>query len=130
MGPYAGGFAHGGLDINMPAGTELHAPFDLYLQYYHKHLEAGFGNNAWNGFRTWDGESTWRLITSHIVDDLVEEHRPLKVGTPYATGAGTSVGLHQHTHFTFQVTEQRGSYWLDPWILFWQMGRDGKATLP
>ena len=124
MGPYAGAFAHCGLDINMPAGTLLKSPIDLDTQYYTKRIEAGFRNNAWVGFRMWDENVLWRLSTSHIIAPLVSEHTPLAKGTPYATGAGTAVGSHEHTHFGFHVTEQGGNYFLDPWILFWQMLRD------
>jgi hypothetical protein len=127
MGPYAGVVAHCGLDINMPAGTVLRSPIDLDTQYYRKRVDAGLGNNSWAGFRTWEGGVVWRLSTSHIVEPLVEEHTPLKQGTAYATGAGTAVGLHEHTHFGFHVTEQGGSYFLDPWILFWQMLRDSAS---
>ena len=127
MGPYAGAFAHCGLDINMPAGTLLTSPMDLDVQYYTRRLDAGLGNNSWVGFKTWEGDVIWRLSTAHIVAPLVPEHTPLAKGTPYATGAGTAVGLHEHTHFGFHVTEQGGSYFLDPWILFWQMLRDAVA---
>lgn len=126
MGPYAGAFAHCGLDINMPAGTILTTPIDLDTQYYFKHLDTGIRSNGWCGLKTWEGNSIWRISTSHTIDALVEEHIPLSQGTEYATAAGTGVGSHEHTHFGFQITEQRGTYTLDPWILFWQMLQDTK----
>ena len=124
MGPYGGAFAHCGLDLNMPAGSLLYAPVSLDTQYYSVTLAAGFGNNRWEGFRRWEGNVIWRLSTSHLIDRLVPEHTPLKRGTAYATTAGTAVGAHEHTHFNFHGTEAGGSYFLDPWLLFWQMLRD------
>ncbi len=124
MGPYGGAFAHCGLDINMPAGSLLYAPVDLDMQYYHTTLAAGFNNNRWHGFRHWKDNSIWRISTSHLIEALVPEYGPVMRGEAYATTAGTAVGAHQHTHFNFHVTELGGSYFLDPWILFWQMLRD------
>ncbi len=51
-------------------------------------------------------------------DDHYPERGPLARGTAYATGAGTAVGSHQHSHFAWRVIEQGGEYVLDPWILF------------
>lgn len=116
-GPYNGGATHGGLDINMPAGTILTTPIDLDDQFLYRSLKAGFTNNNWIAHRRWADGSTWELITCHIIDMLVPERTPLKRGTPYATTAGTFVGAHEHTHFTWRVWEQGGSYFLDPWIL-------------
>ena len=117
MGPYNGGAAHGGLDINMPAGTILTAPIDLDDQFLYRSLKAGFSNNNWIAHRRWADGATWELITCHLIAMLVPERTPLKRGTPYATTAGTFVGAHEHTHFTWRVWEQGGSYFLDPWIL-------------
>lgn len=124
MGPYGGAFAHCGLDLNMQAGSRLYAPVDLDTQYYHKTLAAGFRNNSWHGFRKWEGNVIWRLSAAHIIEPLVPEHTPVKRGTAYATTAGTAVGAHQHTHFNLQVTENGGTYMLDPWIIFWQALKD------
>lgn len=124
MGPYGGAFAHCGLDINMPAGSLLHAPIALDMQYYHTTLAAGFCNNRSHGVRHWEGNSIWRLSAAHLIEALVPEYTPLKRGTAYATTAGTAVGAHEHTHFNLHITELGGSYFLDPWIIFWQMLRD------
>lgn len=124
MGPYGGAFAHCGLDINMPAGSLLRAPIGFDMQYYHTTLEAGFNNNRWHGLRHWEGNSIWRLSAAHLIDALVPEYTPLERSTVYATTAGTAVGAHEHTHFNLHVTELGGSYFLDPWIIFWQMLRD------
>jgi hypothetical protein len=125
MGPYGGAAAHCGLDINMPAGTVLTAPFDMDHHYLFNTLAAGYNNNRWRGVRRWPDGSEWQIQAHHLIDMLVPERTPLKKGTAYATTAGTAVGRHQHTHFMFKVIEQGGEYWLDPWILFWQMFRDG-----
>ena len=117
MGPYNGGAAHGGLDINMPAGTILTAPLDLDEQFLHNSLAAGNNNNRWTGVRKWSDNSIWVLRASHLVDMLVPQYAPLRRGTPYATTAGTRVGLREHTHFIWRIHEQGGSYLLDPWIL-------------
>ena len=124
MGPYGGAFAHCGLDINMPAGSVLYAPISFDTQYYHASLAAGFINNRWHGFRTWDGNVVWRQSAAHIIEPLVPEHIKLDKGNAYATSAGTAIGMHEHTHFNLQITESGGSYFLDPWILFWQIFRD------
>lgn len=123
MGPYGGIAAHCGLDINMPAGTVLTAPIAFDDHYLFHSTAAGFGNNRWRGARRWPDGSEWRLQAHHLIDMLVPERTPLTAGAPYATTAGTAVGAHQHTHFIFQVTEQGGSYLLDPWILFWGIFR-------
>jgi hypothetical protein len=125
MGPYGGAAAHCGLDINMPAGTVLTAPLDLDDHYLFNTLAAGFNNNRWRGVRRWAGGVEWQLQAHHLVDMLVPERTALKAGAAYATTAGTAVGRHQHTHFMFKVSEHGGEYWLDPWILFWQIFRDG-----
>ena len=124
MGPYGGKFAHCGLDINMPAGSRLHAPITIDTQHYHNSVAAGFNNNRWIGYRRWQGNCIWRLSAAHLIDLLVCEHTPLERGTAYATTAGTAVGAHEHTHFNLHITEAGGSYFLDPWILFWQILRD------
>ena len=124
MGPYGGKFAHCGLDINMPAGSKLYAPIDFDLQYYTNHVKSGFRNNRIMGERRWSDNSIWRLSSAHIVDALVDEYIPVKRGDEIATTAGTAVGAHEHTHFNLHITEQGGSYFLDPWIIFWQILQD------
>jgi hypothetical protein len=123
MGPYNGAAAHCGLDINMLKGTRLLAPIMLDDQYVFNDARAGITCGRWRGSRRWNRgtpqESEWIIQTHHIVSSLVEERRPIARGTPYATGAGTAVGLVEHTHFMFRVIEQGGDYMLDPWILFW-----------
>jgi len=123
MGPYGGAATHCGLDINMPAGTFLTAPIAFDDQYLFHSTAAGFTNNRWRGIRRWPDGSEWHLQTHHQIDMLVPERTPLPAGTPYATAAGVSVGAFEHTHFLFNVTEQGGTYLLDPWILFWGIFR-------
>lgn len=128
MGPYNGGAAHGGLDINMPAGTRLTAPIDFDDHGLFNSLEAGFNNNRWRGRRRWDDGSDWELQAHHLIDMIVPERGALAAGTPYATTAGTRVGRHEHTHFLWRILEQGGEYLLDPWILFheiWRQRRSG-----
>lgn len=131
MGPYNGGAAHGGLDINMPACTILTAPFDLDDHFLYNSVAAGFDNNRWLATRRWPDGSTWEIRACHLVEMLVPERTPLKRGTPYATTAGTHVGLREHTHFVWRVLEQGGAYFLDPWILMREIWarRDGRCRL-
>ncbi len=132
MGPYNGGAAHGGLDINMPAGTLLSTPIDLDDHYLFHSAAAGFNNNRWIGSRRWPDGSDWQLTTSHLIEMTVKERTPLAAGTPYATTAGTRVGQREHTHFKWRVNEQGGSYWLDPWIMLyetWEQRKTGNASL-
>lgn len=117
MGPYNGGAAHCGLDINMPAGTVLTAPIKLDDHYLFGSVKAGANNNRWIGTRRWADGSDWQLQSHHLIDMIVPERTPLPAGTPYATTAGTFVGFHEHTHFLWRINEQGGSYLLDPWIL-------------
>jgi len=123
MGPYSGGAGHCGLDINMAAGTVLSAPISFDDHYLFHSTAAGFGNNRWRGLRRWADGSEWWLQSHHQISMLVPERTALAAGTPYATGAGVAVGMHEHSHFMFRVIEQGGDYWLDPWILFWEMFR-------
>ncbi len=126
MGPYNGGAAHCGLDINMPRGTRLMAPIAFDDQYMFNDWRAGSRCGRWRGTRRWNvggpDESEWILQAHHLVELLVPERRPLQRGTPYASAAGTGVGLVEHSHFLFRVIEQGGDYLLDPWILFWATG--------
>lgn len=118
MGPYNGGAAHCGLDINMPAGTLLTAPLSCDDHYLFNSLAAGWRNNRWIGLRRWPDGSQWQLQAHHLIAMTVPERGPLAAGTPYATTAGTAVGRREHTHFLWRVIEQGGTYLLDPWILF------------
>jgi len=130
MGPYNGGAAHCGLDINMPKGTQLTAPITLDDQYMFNDRRAGSRCGRWRGTRRWnaDGqdESDWVIQTHHLVDMLVPERRPIERGTRYALAAGTGVGLIEHTHFVFRIIEQGGDYMLDPWILFWAASEENR----
>ena len=127
MGPYSGGAAHCGLDINMPAGTILSAPISFDDHYLFNATAAGYGNNRWRGTRHWPDGSEWWLQSHHQIAMLVPEHTPLPAGTPYATGAGVAVGAHEHSHFMFRVIEQGGDYLLDPWMLFREMASSRAA---
>jgi len=127
MGPYHGGLAHCGLDINMSAGTTLYSPIDFDDNYYFHTLEAGFNNNRWRGIRRWEDGSEWWLQSHHLEERLVPEHEPLKRGTPYATAAGVLSGDHEHAHFMFRIIEQGGEYFVDPWLLFQEMFRQRSA---
>jgi len=131
MGPYSGGAAHCGLDVNMAAGTVLSAPVAFDDHYLFNSTAAGYTNNRWRGVRRWKDNSgdnsissEWWLQSHHQIDMLVPVRTPLAADTAYATSAGVAVGGHEHTHFMFRVIEQGGDYMLDPWILFWQMFRD------
>ena len=66
--------------------------------------------------------------THHLIRMLVSERTPLRVETAYATTAGVHIGSHEHTHFMFRVIDQGGEYWLDPWILFWEMFRQQRVA--
>jgi len=127
MGPYNGGAAHCGLDINMPAGTVLTAPIAVDDQYMCTDARSGTPCGRWRGSRRWDrgtpDETEWIIQSHHVIEPLVPERQPLARGTRYASGAGTAVGLVEHTHFLFRIIEQGGDYLLDPWILFWAAGQ-------
>lgn len=127
LGPYNGGSAHCGLDINMLAGTVLTAVISFDEHYLFNSTAIGFGNNRWRGVRHWPDGSRWELQAHHLIDMLVPESAPLVRGTAYATTAGTAVGAHEHTHFVFRVIEQGGEYLLDPWILFREIFRQQDA---
>ena len=127
MGPYHGGEAHCGLDINMESGTKLYSPIDFDDNYYFNTLESGYNNNRWRGIRRWADGSEWWLQSHHLEQLLVPEYQPLKRGTPYATAGGVLSGDHQHAHFMFHIIEQGGDYLLDPWLLFWEIFRQQNA---
>lgn len=125
MGPYNGGAAHCGLDINMPAGTILAAPISLDDHYVFNDLNAGHACTRWRGSRRWADQSDWIIHTHHLFHMLAPQRCPLARGTPFAKAAGTGVGAVAHSHFMFRVIEQGGDYYLDPWILFWAASRSG-----
>jgi len=127
MGPYNGGAAHCGLDINMPAGTLLFAPISFDNHYLFNSTKSGYNNNRWRGIRRWPDGSTWWLQSHHLIEMKVPELSPLNAGTAYATTAGVFVGRHEHTHFNFRIIEQGGDYLLDPWILFWEIFRQQRG---
>ena len=129
MGPYLGGTAHGGMDINHPRGTPLWAPIDFDYGHYHACVARGANNNRWEGVRRWPDGSTWVLGTYHVIRTLVPEHAPIKAGTHYAEAAGVWVGSHDHTHFVFKVKERGQVFHLDPWILFRQIFENEKRTV-
>jgi hypothetical protein len=124
MGPYNGGAAHCGLDINMLKGTVLTAPIALDDQYVFNGAEAGHGCTRWRGTRRWSDGSEWMIHTHHLQEMLVPQRCPIARGTAFAKAAGTGVGAVEHSHFMFRVIEQGGDYYLDPWILFWAARQD------
>jgi hypothetical protein len=120
MGPYNGAELHGGLDINMPAGTPHWTPIDVDDQYLFHSLKAGDVNNRWRGIRTWPNGQRWVLQSHHLTRMLVPEKTPLRQGTHYAEAAGVYVGSHSHSHFTFKIGPENDEVMLDPWLLFWE----------
>jgi hypothetical protein len=128
MGAYDGASAHGGLDVNHPAGTPLYSPIDLDDQFLYHSTETGFNNNRWRGVRQWEDHSTWILTSCHMIQLTVDENTPIKGGMQYAEGAGISVGVAEHSHFGFAVLDHGEFIRLDPWILFWQMYQDQAAN--
>ncbi len=123
MGPYGGGLAHCGLDINMPSGTVLRAPIAFDDHYCFHTLASGANNNRWRGIRRWPDGSEWWLQAHHLNDLIVPDRTPLAAGTPYAHAGGVHIGAHEHAHFVFRVIEQGGDYFLDPWLLFAAMSQ-------
>lgn len=128
MGAYWGADAHGGLDINHPAGTPLWTPLPFDDHYLFDSLEKGANNNRWRGLCHWPNGATWILQSHHVVRLLVPEHQPLMAGQHYADAAGVLCGSHEHSHFVFAVEDYGQTIRLDPWILFWNMYRDRKRT--
>lgn len=132
MGPYFGAEAHGGLDINHPAGTPIWAPFAIDDHRFYDHIDRGDNNNRWQGIHRWPDGSVWVLSVCHIIHLLVPEHEPIPAGAPYARSAGMLTGSHEHSHFVFGVREpgvkEGEEILLDPWILFWQMYQDRRLT--
>ena len=126
MGPYGGKRAHGGLDINMKSGTLLFAPIDFDNHYLFDSLKKGDNNNRWRGIRKWDNGAVWWLQAHHLNRMLLPERKALERGTKYAETAGVAIGSREHSHFVFRVIENGESYWIDPWIFFWQTFRDNQ----
>jgi hypothetical protein len=132
LGPYFGAEAHGGLDINHPAGTPIWAPFSLDSHELYNRVDRGDGNNRWRGYHKWDDGSEWILQLSHVITVHYPETQAIPAGAQIADGAGVSVGSHEHSHFTFSIVEPDASreeaIQLDPWILFRQMYLDQRRT--
>ena len=132
LGPYFGVDAHGGLDINHPAGTPIWTPVAIDDHGYFDSLAAGANNNRWRGSRAWPDGSRWILQVHHLIRLHVPEGQPLDAGTHLADGAGVLSGSHEHSHFVFGVVEpgddDEAKILLDPWILFWQMYCDRSRT--
>jgi hypothetical protein len=133
MGPYFGVDAHGGLDINHPAGTPIWTPIAFDDHGYFNSLARGDNNNRWRGTRRWADGSSWVLQVHHLLRLRVPERGPLDAGLHLADGAGVLVGTHEHSHFVFGIIEpgeaEADKILLDPWILFWQMYRDRAHTI-
>lgn len=129
LGPYHGADAHGGLDINHPAGTTLYTPIAVHRQRFFDHVRAGANNNRWRGEHDWPDGSTWALQSHHLIELLVPEGTPLEAGTPYATTAGMCTGMYEHSHFVWAVRApgEADEIRLDPWLLFRQMLLDRVA---
>lgn len=133
MGPYQGVEAHGGLDINHPAGTPIWAPISLDDHYYFNSLAGGANNNRWRGIHKWEDGSTWILQVHHLIRLMVPEHTRLDAGAHMAEAAGVLSGVNEHTHFVFAVIEpgmtDADKIMIDPWVLFWQMYSDKRETM-
>jgi len=132
LGAFNGADAHGGLDINHPAGTPIWTPVAIDDHFLFNTLAAGDNNNRWRGFHRWPDGSTWVLQVHHLIRLRAKEHEPVAAGALLADGAGVYIGDHEHSHFVFKVIEpgaaERDAILLDPWILFWQMYLDREAT--
>jgi hypothetical protein len=128
LGPYDGNAAHGGLDINHPAGTPLWTPLHIHEHELFNRVNQGANNNRWRGLHHWPHGSTWVLQAHHMIRLLVPEDQPIEAGTHYAEGSGVLCGSHEHSHFVFRIREHGGEISLDPWLLFWQMYEDRRAT--
>ena len=124
LGAYSGASAHGGLDINHPAGTPIWAPLDIHYHYLFNSIATGHNNNRWRGIHYWENGSQWILQVHHIIELTVPEFEPVGKGLQFAKGAGVRVGFHEHSHFVFKIFDEGELVMLDPWILFWKMYRD------
>ncbi|MFD5226642.1 hypothetical protein ACFWHT_13570 [Microbacterium sp. NPDC058342] len=130
LGPYDGVDAHGGLDINHPAGTPLWTPFHIDEHGYFESLAAGDKNNRWRGVRRWSEDTNWILQSHHVIRLLAPAGEPIGAGVRYAESGGVYVagGFAEHSHFVFRVEERGEQIMLDPWLLFWQMYEDRRET--
>lgn len=128
LGAFLGVEAHGGLDINMPAGSPNFTPFPIDDHYIFNSIENGDSNNRWRGMHQWDNGDVWTIQNHHILNLLVPEHTPIKSGTHYADAAGVAYGNQEHAHYVFRVksAEEENEILLDPWIIFWQTFEDNK----
>jgi hypothetical protein len=128
MGPFCGVDAHGGLDINQPAGAFNFTPLAFDDHFLFESLAKGNDNNRWRGIRRWPNGDTWMLQTHHLLAMLVPEHTAVAAGTPFCTAAGVKYGAHQHSHYNFKIQPAGADTIvdLDPWILFWQIFEDQK----
>lgn len=129
MGAYKGAEAHGGLDINVPKGTPLRAPFALDDHFLFHQLYEGANNNRWRGWRTWPNGERWTVQVHHLLTLRVPEHTPIAAGEAFALGSGVNPGTHEHVHFNFKITPagRETPIDLDPWILFWQTFEDERG---
>lgn len=132
LGAYFGAAAHGGLDINHPAGTPIWTPIPIDDHWFYDRADQGANNNRWRGEHRWPDGSAWILHLCHAIRLRVPEHVPLPAGTLLADGAGVRIGSHEHSHFVFRVVEpgttKEDAIYLDPWILFRQMYLDRERT--
>lgn len=128
LGPYDGTECHGGLDVNHPAGTPLWTPVRIDEHGLFDRVADGANNNRWRGLCHWPDGKTWVLQAHHLVRLLVDEAKPIDAGVRFAEAAGVLSGAHEHTHFVFGVREGDEQILVDPWLLFWQMYRDQRAT--
>lgn len=133
LGAYYGAAAHGGLDINHPAGTPIFAPLDIHDHYLFDAVSRGANNNRWRGVHRWPDGGEWHVQCHHLISLSVDEHTFLRAGQTIASGAGVWIGDHPHSHFAFRIRDvdedgQVSESTLDPWILFRQMYADLPLT--
>lgn len=129
MGPFCGREAHNGLDINHPAGTTLWTPISIDEHEMFSSIDRGDINNRWRGRHHWDNGAIWVLQSHHLIRLLVPQDRPIAAGTAYAESGGMYIEAAEHSHFVFRVIDRGTEVQLDPWLLFWQMYEDRKATV-
>ncbi len=131
MGAYYGAAAHGGLDINHPAGTPIWAPIAFESHELFESVAGGANNNRWRGVRTWPDGSRWTIQVHHVFALRAADSEPIDAGVHVADGAGVLCGAHNHSHFVFRVREPEAEadIFLDPWLLIRQMYLDRAATL-
>jgi hypothetical protein len=133
LGPYWGAEAHGGLDINHPAGTPIWTPFAIHNQELLASISQGDQNNLWQGWHRWPDGTSWIIQVHHFIRLHNPLDIPLEAGTLLADGAGVAIGSHEHSHFEFAIVPkgmtETDKIQLDPWILFWQMYQDRQTTM-